>query len=255
MDKNFELNLDILLDKLNKISKILIFDEIDSTNEEAKRQIDTNCPFPTLILSKSQFSGKGRQGRSFYSPKDTGIYMSLVLESKRDVRDSLLITSIASVAVRNAISSLTGTDTKIKWVNDIYQNEKKVSGILCEMYKKLSTDENFIIVGIGINLTTQFEAELKDVASSIGKVDKNLLVINIIEEILDLYEKLPNRDFIEEYKKYSNILGKDIYFIKDNEKTYGKAIDIDKDAALLVKVEDKIVKLNTGEITVRQNAN
>ena len=135
---------------------IKIFESLDSTNNEAKRETaNGKTDKPLLIISEEQTLGRGRNGRNFYSPKGTGLYFSLVTSPKSDLTSAVGITSYAAVCVVEAIKELTGTDTKIKWVNDIYLDGKKLCGILTEAVSDFETGTvSNIIIGIGINLKT-----------------------------------------------------------------------------------------------------
>lgn len=149
---------------------ITIFEEIDSSNEEAKRRIAEGANEDFALVSKAQTAGKGRKGRSFYSPKDTGIYLTFVHFSDNNVEDDLSVTVCSSVLVKNAIKESLNIECGIKWVNDLYYKEKKICGILCECVLKgsLNNAKNAIIVGIGINLSTSdFPEEIMDKAGSL----------------------------------------------------------------------------------------
>ncbi len=229
---------------------VKVYDEIDSTNLEAKKIAKESQDEAVLLLAESQTAGKGRMGRSFYSPKSTGLYMSYMYTPKTDFSDSVTVTAAASVAVVRAIERLTGLDPKIKWVNDIYIDQKKVCGILTEAVTGKIVK---IIVGIGVNITTEcFPDDIKLVATALNRdIDRNTLAVEIITELKSLIDELPYRTFIEDYRKKSCVLGHEVVFIKNGTKTQGKAIDIDHDGGLVVETGNGNVTLNTGEITLR----
>ena len=161
---------DYIKNKLNESISVDIFDEIDSTNEEAKRRISDGQKEDFVLVARMQTAGKGRKGRSFYSPMDTGIYLTYTHFTDDSVEQSLKTTVATSVIARNAIKEATGLDCGIKWVNDLYLNGKKVCGILCECILKntYDNDKNALIIGIGINLTTSdYPEEISDKAGSI----------------------------------------------------------------------------------------
>lgn len=161
---------DYIKNKLNESISVDIFDEIDSTNEEAKRRIADGQKEDFVLVARMQTAGKGRKGRSFYSPMDTGIYLTYTHFTDDSVEQSLKTTVATSVIVKNAIKDATGLDCGIKWVNDLYLNGKKVCGILCECILKntYDNDKNALIIGIGINLTTSdYPEEISDKAGSI----------------------------------------------------------------------------------------
>ncbi len=235
------------IEKLNV--DILHFDCIDSTNLEAKRQIKSGAKLPLVIVADGQTAGKGRMGRTFYSPDNTGLYMSFIYEPKTDLSDSVTVTSAAAVAVVRAIEELTNLKPQIKWVNDIYIEGKKVCGILTEA---VTAEKTAIIVGIGVNITTDdFPDEIKNTAISLNiAVDKFALLKKIVKHLSELIDGLPYGTFLPEYKTKSMVIGKEVYFIKNGETKEGVAVDINRDGALIVKTADGIVNLSTGEISL-----
>lgn len=240
---------------------IKVYKSINSTNTEAKLMIMNNAVHGTVILSEEQLSGKGRMGRNFYSPSESGIYMSVILKPKLNMSDSVLITTAAAVAVSLAIEKVTGVITQIKWVNDIYLNDKKICGILTEAVTDMESGTiNSVVVGIGLNVKTEsFPENIKYAAGSIFKMNDNKFVRNqlsaeIINNVLSILNDIPNRKFIETYKERSMILGEMVRYCKDNQWFEGYAQDIDSNGALIVFHDDGHKEiLNSGEITVRRS--
>lgn len=246
-----KLNKQIISDLLGAATcDVEVFDVIDSTNLEAKRRALANFDKPLLLVTEEQTAGKGRMGRQFYSPKTTGLYMSYLYQPTASFSDSVTVTAAAAVAVSRAISKLTDLKPLIKWVNDIYIDGKKVCGILTEA---VTGQKNAIIVGIGVNITTeQFPEDIVSIADSLKrKLDRNRLAAEIVKELQTLIKELPDRTFIEEYRERSCVLGREVTFIKDGISKVGKAIDIDRDGGLVVETKAGKITLNTGEITLR----
>lgn len=241
------------INKNVKINKIYLFDEINSTNEFGKA-INSNDGYYDLVISNCQTNGKGRLGRSFYSPSNTGIYMSIVFSHLPNSFNFVNITSITAVAVTKAIEELTGLNIGIKWVNDLYFNDKKIAGILVEgITNSNEYITSKIIVGIGINLSTDsFPEELIDIAGSLNsEISKNMLIAYIVN-YFDYYFKSSNYTYLDIYKNHSIIIGKDIIYYKDNIPHYGKAIDINNNSELVVLDSEGIINvLRTGEISIR----
>ncbi len=229
---------------------VLCFETVDSTNLEAKRQVKSGCRLPLLIVADSQTAGKGRMGRSFYSPSSTGLYMSYVYEPETAFSDSITVTSAAAVAVVRAIEKLTDLTPEIKWVNDIYIEGKKVCGILTEA---VTADKTAVIIGIGVNITTSgFPIDLRETATSLNAdIDRNELIKEIVDNLVELIKGLPQRTFLPEYKKKSLVLGKEICFLTNGKAQEGVSVDINQDGGLVVKTEDGLLTLSTGEITLR----
>ena len=230
-----------------------VFDEIDSTNTEAKRMVLDGFSGDALLVAHSQTAGRGRMGRSFYSPAQTGAYFSILHTLNTPLCDAVAITSAASVAVMRAIRALTGIQTQIKWVNDLYYNDKKVCGILTEA---VSAEESaHVIVGIGINLNTaDFPTELTNIAGSLDapRIDTAELIAQIYREIA-LYLSDPcNRDWLADYREHSCVIGRRVAWTEGETTRFGIAESIDEDGALLVRDEkNELVRLHTGEISLR----
>jgi len=151
--------------------KIYCFKTIDSTNAKAKQFAVQDGSDMALIVSEEQTSGRGRMGRSFFSPNASGIYMSLLIKPDFDISKSVLVTTAASVAVCRAIDSVLGLNCRIKWVNDIFLNGRKIGGILTEAITDFESGQvEYIIIGIGINYwapKVPFPEDIKDTAGSL----------------------------------------------------------------------------------------
>lgn len=219
---------------------ILYYDIIDSTNNEAKRHKYDGLKY-TLYISEEQSSGRGRLGRSFFSPAKTGIYMSLVY--KVDfcaIKNPMLITLKAAMAVAEAIEDITGLKPLVKWVNDIYLYDKKICGILAEGITDSNTGiPDYVVVGIGINVNTAyFPVDLKNKAASIGiSCDRNQMVAAVINKLLPYYENMEDRSFLDEYRKRSIVIGKQVQFEENGQKLIGEAVDIADNGGLMVKTK------------------
>lgn len=236
-----------LPDKYKNIH-ITPFHSVDSTNRIAKEKAGSELPH--LVVADSQTAGRGRLGRSFFSPSGTGIYMSLAIGGFDALSDAVFTTSAAAVAVTDAILTLTGKETGIKWVNDVYYNSKKICGILAE---SVSTGENVaVIVGIGLNLSTvDFPAEISGIAGSLEtSIPREQFIAEITKNLLDLCES-PGT-FMEKYRTRSIVLGKEINYFCGDEKKSAFAVDIDEKGGLVVRDSSgNLTTLSSGEITVR----
>lgn len=239
---------------------ITVYKTIKSTNTEAKMVSMNNSNHGAVILSEEQTQGRGRMGRTFYSPSESGIYMSIILKPNLNIADSVLITTAAAVAVCLAIDKFTIHEPKIKWVNDIYINDKKVCGILTEAVTDIENGTiSNVIVGIGLNVKTElFPTELKEIAGSIftsteNNCIRNQLSAEIINNILTICENLEDRTFLEIYKEKSMIIGEKIKYLKNNQWFEGYAQDIDEFGGLVVFHDDGHKEiLHSGEISVRK---
>lgn len=236
------------------------FDITDSTNIQARAYASRGEASPALLVADTQTAGRGRLGRSFYSPPATGLYMTLLMDVTQDeVASVSRITSAVAVAAVKAIREVTGIECRIKWVNDLYFGQKKACGILAESF--FVGDRRFVCIGIGVNLTTKdFPEELRDVAVSLmGEVKADLrckLAEALAVEIYDHYSlvKCGELSYMEDYRRLSLVTGRAVRFTRDGVTETGVALDIDADGGLIVRRADgETVTLVGGEITLRFN--
>lgn len=257
---------------------IVTLDSCASTNLTAKKLVaEGNGIHGTAIISDQQTEGKGRLGRSFYSPAGSGIYLSLILAPEALNTQAVLITTAASVAVCRAIRAVTGKLPGIKWVNDLYLEGRKVCGISAEGMADLSTGAiDTVILGVGINFTTPHDEIPKDLASVMGflyqdeapAVSRNRLIAAVLDEILDVSASLEDREFLEDYRRWSVALNRRIRILPlrpgitaeaaaaepptPGQCDCGVATGIDLDGGLIVKMDDHTTRtLRTGEISIR----
>jgi BirA family biotin operon repressor/biotin-[acetyl-CoA-carboxylase] ligase len=227
---------------------------IDSTNDEAKRLIAAGKKGTALIVAEGQTAGRGRRGRQFFSPELTGIYMTFSFPTNMPLGNAVGITTAVAVAVHLAIADLTGIETDIKWVNDIYLGGKKICGILTEAISDFESGcAQHIIIGIGLNYhTTDFPHELQEIAASLSPVgvNRNRMVARIVDRLLDILDG--KVDYLEVYRAHSMVLGKDIVYERDGVKTEARALWIDEDGGLIVEHTDGgRATLTSGEISLR----
>lgn len=250
--------IEVFLSSEDTLADVVVHKVIDSTNSCAKKLAVDGATHGTLVVADEQTHGRGRMGRSFYSPPSTGIYMSIILRPDREVSEMSTITCGVAVAVCNVIERLTLTRTTIKWVNDIYINEKKVCGILTEAVTDFETGMiEYIVVGIGINVKTEeFPDELKNKACSafILNFSRNEIIAKIAKEVQKVYNNVGDESIIQEYKNRSFLLGKEIIYYKKNESFKAIAVDVNNDGNLIVKDEnDQFITLKSGEVSLSSN--
>lgn len=240
---------------------IIHLENIDSTNNYAKKLGNEGYPHKTVVVADKQTGGKGRLGRFFFSPEG-GLYMSILLRPENNCYDFLITTAAASVAVVRAIKKVCNIDCEIKWVNDIYKDGKKICGILTEgVFDTANNMLSFAVLGIGLNIFSPnggFPEEISEIAGSvynsvfISDDIKNNILNNIITEFFYIFDNPEDTDFLNEYREKSLILGKEIYYIFENEKHYCTAVDIDQRAQLIV-LENGVKKtIGSGEVTIRK---
>lgn len=240
--------------------KLDVRKSVSSTNTLAKELAADSADEGYVLIASQQTEGRGRMGRSFYSPDSTGLYLSLILRPRLNLEDSLLITTSTAVAVAKAIEKLTENDVCIKWVNDLFVNDKKVCGILTEASLNIENGGlEYAVIGIGINVSTRnFPDNLKSIAGSIftnkpdDKPITSLLAAEVLNNLAQAMNKLTDKTYLEEYKKRSFLIGKEIDVLRGNEFIPAKALDIDDRARLLVEYQNGSREaLSSGEVSVR----
>ena len=242
-------------------NKIHIYKSLESTNKTAKEMAVAGAEHGTVIISDCQTMGRGRYSRNFFSPPGGGLYMSIVLcPEVLHFENPTSVTAFAAVSVCEAIESISKKTPKIKWVNDIFIDGKKVCGILTEAVTDFESGGlGWIVLGIGINVhirTEDFPGDLQSLATSIYPDEKmpgvrNKLSAEIINSILEL-DTLPSEtEIFEKYKKRLMMLGKEITVIQNQTEYKATAIDVDSVGHLIVKNENgEIITLSSGEIRI-----
>lgn len=224
-----------------------VFDSITSTNTYAKTNPKEGLH---LICASEQTAGRGRRGNSFYSPKDTGVYFTMAFAPKSGETNTF--TLAAAVAVSETLTKMSGRDTKIKWVNDIFCENRKVCGILTEGTFDFESGElSSVIVGIGINIETEdFPDEIKTKAGSVGvSIRKNQLIANITTTFFEILA-LSKEQIVEKYTNLSLVLGKTITFTQNGETITAKAKSFNLEGNLVCQTSGEEIVLKAGEISI-----
>lgn len=249
---------DSLCDELKDID-VNIFDEVKSTNTLLKEEGNNKNEWCTFIAS-SQTGGKGRLGRSFYSPQSSGVYFSILLKPDLEIQKAILITTAASVAVTRTLEILGSPNAQIKWVNDIFVDNKKVCGILTESVINTETKKlDFAVLGVGINLVKLeegFPEEIKNIAGAVFQNEtenlKERFVAEFLNEFYCIYKELNEKSFMNEYREKCFFLGEEITVIQGDSKRKATAISVDENARLEVEYENGEREfLSSGEISIK----
>lgn len=242
---------------------IVYFDTIMSTNNEAKRiAAQENAPDGTVVVSEEQGGGKGRLSRSWFSPKQKGLWFSVILRPGFLPQEAPKCTLMVAVAIVKAVKRF-GIDLGIKWPNDILYDGKKLNGTLTEMSAEMERI-NYVVIGTGINVNVMpedFPDDVKDIATSLAiikgeKMSRIEIFKAVLEELDLLYNRVLKEGFapmFDEWRKYSVTLGMDVNVIGvgEHESFSGKASDIDEDGALLIETEKGIRKVLAGDVSIR----
>ena len=291
---------------MSKLYENLIYKEsIDSTNLEARRILEScrtgenndsgsddslaadtasfSAKKPFIVVAREQTAGRGRQGKSFFSPGGSGIYMTIALPTGDIPSGAVTLTCRVGIAVSKAIDAEFRCRTGIKWVNDIFLSGRKICGILCEAIRGEDGTPSHILIGIGINISTEeFPDDIKDSAGSVlsavgvfrrssGKgtplPDENVhpegntqhmtkefvqaFSMRIYDSVIKHIE--PSYDPIADYKDRSVVLGHDVTFFENGVAHSAHAVDIDASGGLVVRLtdSDEIKTLSSGEISLR----
>lgn len=242
---------------------LFCYDEADSTNRRAREYAggtEGSAVTPSLFVAQRQTCGRGRQGRSFYSPDSTGLYMTLLLEAPSAGHSFTRLTSLSAVAAAEAIDKVLGLQVAIKWVNDLYLDGKKVAGILAESFP--AGDKRYVALGIGINIfTKEFPEELRARAGSLRADDTEddeerkavtyALALVICQRLISALACRDQSGYMEKYRAASCVIGKRIAFELGGVMKQGRAVDITDMGELCIELDTgESVKLSTGEISV-----
>nr|WP_317347837.1 biotin--[acetyl-CoA-carboxylase] ligase [uncultured Blautia sp.] len=237
-----------------------LYQETDSTNRAAKQAaIAGEAGHGSVILACGQSCGRGRRGRSFYSPSQAGLYLSVILQPQGNLRESLLLTTEAAVAVYKAVRKITGIELDIKWVNDLYYKGKKVCGILTEAITDFESGEiQYAVVGIGLNLYEEeggYPPELRGIAGGLYRnqreaedVNRNRLAAEIVNCLLDETRELK---LLPEYLSRNIVPGHRIQILDGKQSRSAYALAICQDGRLKVRERDGSESfLSYGEVSV-----
>ena len=244
----------------NKNLSVECYDVISSTNTVLKERGRSGAAHGLIIAAAEQTAGRGRMGRSFFSPAETGIYFSILLRPSLAPKDCQLITTAAAVSCARVLEKYSEDEAKIKWVNDIYFKDKKVCGILTEASIKPNGALDFAVLGIGINITppkSSFPDDIKNKAGSLLSHCSNDIRGKIIGEILNefftLYNTLEDRAYFEEYRSRSLLDGKEIEVIRNDSLLPAKALYIDDELRLVVQYTNGTIEhLYTGDVSIKK---
>ena len=242
-----------------KFFNLEVLPNVASTNDYLKEKAGS-LPEWSVVISREQSLGKGRLGRSFYSPSKTGLYLSVLLRPSFEAEKAVKITTAAAVSACLAIEEISDVKPEIKWVNDVFVEGKKVCGILTEAAFNMELGLlDWAIMGIGFNIYEPeegFPEEIKDIAGPVLKAQKkdfkSMLTASFLKNFRHICQTIETETFSDEYKKRCFVIGRKINVIKGNAKIPATALDVDSECRLLVEYEDgKQELLSTGEVSIR----
>jgi BirA family biotin operon repressor/biotin-[acetyl-CoA-carboxylase] ligase len=234
------------------------FDSIDSTNLEAMRQAKEGVPEGLCVVAREQTAGRGRLDRRWHSPKDSGLYFSIVLRPRFEISHWPLITLTAALATVDALMSACGVKADIKWPNDICVNDRKLCGILAETVE--TKDGSAAILGIGINFSPVVNEELGDRAISVQEIldkkpDVEEILAALVERLAERYQLLETKEgrehVIREWCANSSYaFDREVRVTTATGSFNGITRGLDSDGALRVETPDgKVTAVRAGEVT------
>ncbi len=261
-----------------------LLNTIDSTNNRAMELARDGGQHGTMIIAEEQTAGRGRSGRTWFSPAASGLYISFLLRPKTQLANLPVITLITGVATAQAIQKCLNIRPGLKWVNDLILDGKKFGGILCEYchsaavpaQKRGNNEETVgaglappaaLIIGIGLNLHKPDTNLPPDLASKIGflnshlsadqTIDPNILLASLTNELetgLDQMQSGNLSSLLDQWRAYSITLGEEIIAQIGDKQITGQALDITDTGELIVKTNSGNINLSAGEVSIRKSA-
>lgn len=242
---------------LHPFYHVEVVSSVASTNDELKKKAD-HLSEGTVLIADHQSAGRGRNGRSFYSPEHSGIYLSIFLRPAFSLDTALKLTAAASLAVVDSLEKNYDIHPTIKWVNDVLIEHKKVTGILCEAgFEMNSSRMDYMIVGIGINVHSYtMPPELQSIAGCVEDFSthtckRNQIIQDLLNSFYTYYSTMEDNTFLPSYKSHSCLIGKEVTVMEGKSAYQAIVVDIDDQARLIVKKGQKILPLSSGEIHIR----
>lgn len=242
--------------------QVRVFPTISSTNTVLKQLASEDAPAGLALVAGEQTAGRGRLGRSFYSPSGSGLYLSLLLRPELEASDAVKLTACAAVSVAEAIETLADVHLEIKWVNDLFLGGKKVCGILTEAGLDCETGRmNYVIVGIGINTRVpagDFPEDLRQIAGAVfGDAPvpdlRNRLAALVLDRLMSCSADPASPVLFEKYRSRSMVLGRPVHILSPGQAPVpATAVGLAPDYSLQVRLEDGSLRLlHSGEISIR----
>jgi len=240
---------------------IAYFRETDSTNLRAKSLASDGAPEGTVVVAESQTQGRGRRGRSWFSPSGEGIYTSIILRPSISPNEAPKLTLMASVAVAETLLSMTSLNINIKWPNDILVKGRKIAGILTEISMEMDRID-YIVIGVGINVNTHRKSlptDIRDIATSVfmetGKPFPRIALLRAYLEWLEIYyETFKTKGFepvMNRWKTLADIIGHRVSVDMIDRVRVGEVLDVDKDGFLILKEQGgALERIISGDVTL-----
>lgn len=241
--------------------RLRVLEEAPSTNALLREEAAAGAPEGTALIAARQTAGRGRLGRSFYSPAGTGVYLSLLLRPAHLAPErAVRVTTMAAVAMCEAVEQVSGRAAAVKWVNDVFVGGKKVCGILTEGSFGMEDGRlEYLVLGVGMNAYEPaggFPADIAGVAGAIYEAPqpdgKNRLAAAFLNRFMALWAAPEESAYAREYRRRSFVLGRRVTVLSREGTRSALALDVDEECRLVVRYDDGTLgRLSSGEISVR----
>ncbi|MFC6170402.1 biotin--[acetyl-CoA-carboxylase] ligase [Loigolactobacillus jiayinensis] len=233
-----------------------IYEQLASTNQTAKKAAAENAVTPQVFIANQQTAGYGRYGRTFVSPEQSGIYLSLLLQPTKPLTDVGLLTTAVATAVFRAIKETTGISVDIKWVNDLYYQGKKICGILSEAITDFESQQiSHVVIGIGLNFATAatIPAELQTKVGALFQkqpsITRNQLISALLNQFFSLYQTYTDGTFLTEYRAHSLLIDRTVTLQQGQATITGKVKTINDAGELVLTTSTGQQTFSSGEVT------
>lgn len=241
-------------------NEIICLTQTDSTNSQAKRLAAEGAPEGTVVVAESQTSGRGRRGRSWFSPAGQSIYTSIILRPTLAPFQTPQITLMTAVAVARALQEATGLNAKIKWPNDILIADKKIAGILTEITTEMDAVD-YVVVGLGVNVNTtaaEMPSDIRSIATSVRiesgrRFSRTDLLCSLLHHFESSYDTLQHEGFkpiMAQWRQMSDIIGRPVYVDVLDIRHTGIVEAVDDDGVLILKDNNgRLHRIFSGDVT------
>ena len=244
-------------------ARLHCFDEVDSTNSFLKREAMAGAPHGTVAVANCQTGGRGRMSRVFQSPRDRGVYLSILLRPNLSPAELMPVTALTAVAMCDAVEAACGLRPQIKWTNDLVMKGRKLAGILTEMALEGETGlVQYLVMGTGVNVLhtpENFSPEVAAMATSLRQelgisVSRPVLAAEMIRAFNRLGEDLGGdySRYLADYRRDCVTIGKQVQLLWQDRRETVEALDVDDQFGLVVRHEDGHTEvIRSGEVSVR----
>lgn len=246
----------LTLESEKSIEKIQIYDEIDSTNSESLRQIQSGNNETRVVVAAAQTAGRGRRGRQWLSPKNAGIYLSLTRRFSMEANALQALSLVTAISVLDALQEVGAQELQLKWPNDVLHSGKKLAGILLELQQKEGA--RFIVFGVGVNIALSADSQasidrpVTDLNGIITELPSRVVLLaallNCLCRNLATYEEGGFAAFQARWNSLDCYRGQDIEIENGHSRLVGTSLGVDADGSLLLQTEQGTQSINGGEV-------